>query len=406
VFGEVAETRVYERISAGEAARSMTRASQGRVLSRAVCGLSLLVGAAGLLGCPGYFYVSRAYFTNSTREPVKVRVQQLAAEVECTKVEGRSAELLAHRELFADPVTYEVPPGEALPLDLDDEYLSGQQGRRCAALVQVLGFPDQVVFWRSNASSVQIETKRAELDNSRFVAQSLTLEGYGEVKGLAAGKGLEVTALPPLAARTEALVDSPALLGWSGTPRTGAGFVLQRRSELPDGCWSLLFEKGLDADWPLFLCAPGWSFPFEVGDEVAVTAEELVMQSNGYGAVDDEPKARHLTISGARAKLVIWLNASKAQVPAAGSIVRRDQPGRRTACGAYVEPLSVELPALKLVVAPGEEVEAAVSGRHWRVLLGRADDVLVAPDTCGAAYSSLGARFDLLMLDEPAETTP
>jgi hypothetical protein len=130
--------------------------------------------------------------------------------------------------------------------------------------------------------------------------------------------------------------------------------------------------------------------------------------SSGLGVEGEGPRSRRLTISRLDngTKLDIWLNAVKPQVAAVGSVLGLGDAGRRTACGAYVEPASVELLALKQVLVPGDEAEATISSRHTRVFLGRADDVLVAPDSCGTEYSSLGARFDLLLLDTPVETLP
>jgi hypothetical protein len=105
-------------------------------------------------------------------------------------------------------------------------------------------------------------------------------------------------------------------------------------------------------------------------------------------------------------KVDIWLNASQPQVASVGRITSQGKPGRHTACGAYVEPASFELPGLLLPFAAGEDVERTSAGRHARVFLGRADDVLVAPKTCGPEHSSLGARVDLLILDVPAEGSP
>jgi hypothetical protein len=169
-----------------------------------------------------------------------------------------------------------------------------------------------------------------------------------------------------------------ALCGWSGTPRTGSDFLLLRHETLPDGCSSLLFGKDFDGDgvaeldpWPLFLCAPSWSFPFEVVDELDVVVEDLAPPSSGYGAGEEQPRTRHLTISGDGPKLGIWLNASKPQLTAVGSVAGKGAPGRHTTCGAYVEPASVELTSLRLVLLPGEDGEGTVAGRRSSVSVAR-----------------------------------
>lgn len=385
----------------------MTSESWRRPLKSGCWWLSVLLGALGLLGCRDYFYESRAYFANTTREPIKVRVQTLLAEVDCARVKGRSAELLGRRELFGEPVNYDVAAGEALPLDLAEDDFSGSQQEHCAVVVQVLGFPDQLVFWARDASSVRTETKMAEANSSSFLAQSLALEGHGELKGLAAGQGLEVTPLPPLASGMAIVSDAPTSLGWSGASLAGSDFVLQRRDALPDGCLTLELGKDSSPSRPLFLCAPSWSFPFVIGDRLSVTFEDLAPPTSPYGARSEAPRATHLTVTkpDARIKLDIWLNASQSQLAATGRITGQTASGRHTACGAYVASTSVELPGM-LLLAPGEDVERTSAGRHSHAFLGRADEVLVAPDTCGPEHSSLGTRVDLLILDTPAEGSP
>lgn len=407
-MGAVQRKRTNEGCPTAAACASMTAASWHRTTSCATASwLSLLAGAFALLGCPGHHYTSRAYFANATREPVKVRVQELVADVDCSRVKGRSAELLAQRELFGNPATYEVLAGEALPLQVRDDDLSTSQRQGCAVLVQVLGFPDQLVFWPDDAMSAQTESTRAEGHDARFRAQSLTLEGHGEVKGLAAGEGLEVTPLPPVASGTATASDAPALLGWSGTPRTGTDFVLLRHDALPDGCASLELGKPLETSWPLYLCAPAWSLPFEVGDELHVTAQDLTPASSAFGS-EARARATQLTIARPQdgARLEIWLNAGNPQVAAVETVTGLGSDGRHTACSAYVEPASVQLMALKPALKPGDEREAIVLGRRSRAFLGRADDVLIAPDACPNEHSSLGVRFDLLMLSTPAEESP
>lgn len=389
----------------------MTRASwRRRTSSGAALWLSLLAGSVSLLDCHEYHYGSRAYFANTTREPVKVRVQELVADVRCDRMKGRSGELLAQRKLFGKPVTYEVAAGGTLPLDLTGERVSWPPRGRCAALVQLLGFPDQLVFWEDGANFVETESTWAEAKDPRFLAQSLILEGHGDLKALAAGEGLEVTALPPVASGTAAPSDAPALLGWSGTPRAGSDFVLLRRDTLPDGCLSLELGREHESSWPLFLCAPAWSFPFQVGEKLQVGMRELVPFSNGYAPSGYAPVPLAPDLSVARAnhgaRLEIWLNESSAQIAAVTSVTGLGRDGRHTACSAYIEPASVELRALKPALTAGEEGEAVIAGRRTRAFVGRADDVLIAPDACGNEHSTVGARLDLLMLDLPAGEQP
>jgi hypothetical protein len=346
-----------------------------------------VLSAAATSGCgPGYHWSSSAFFANATREPVSVRVQTLQAEVDCTKIRGLSSELLAHRELFGKPIMYQVPAGQALPLELEKG--SGRlEPASCAALVQVIGFPDHMVAW-SNLESVSTASKLAETDDPDFREHSLILEGHGDVKGLAIGDRLEVTRLPPANSGSAPLDDPPPVLGWSGSLPASAVTLLGLR-QLPDGCFSLELGSAAESS-SLFLCAPDWSIPFLEGDELNVTAS---------------PRQLRLSTVDFRSQLRIWLDTSAADTPElVTSVQQLGPPGRRTACGAYVEPFAITLPLLGDTLSPGQEATSNSSGRQFRALLGRADNVLVAPDACGTKYASLGARFDLLMLDTAEES--
>jgi hypothetical protein len=77
--------------------------------------------------------------------------------------------------------------------------------------------------------------------------------------------------------------------------------------------------------------------------------------------------------------------------------------GHATRCGAYVENLGLETPSG--VQPPGEMTETTSGGFRIRVLLGRAERVVVAPPTCETERANLGIRFDLLTAVSP-ETDP
>ncbi len=405
MLGEESKIAARRRSEVATGGSSLTGKSWCRALATLGPHFGVLLVALSV-GCPGYHYTSRAYFANTTKEPVNVRVQTLQADVDCASMDGRSAELLARRELFGAAITYEVEPGQAVPLDLDDPWHS-QRRNSCAALVQILGFADQVVYWPSATGYVTTETALAEGSDPRFLGQSLRLEGYGNVKGLAVGHALEVTALPPQASGAPPADTAPATLGWSGAPRTGLGFMLFRREILPDGCLSLELGKDLDSRWVLFLCVPEWAFPFEVDTKLNITSDQILPEPRGYYSDPGDPPAQHLLVQAADAgaRFELWLNAQAAELPAVGKVTSLGPPGRHTECGAYAEPVSVELPALSATLLPGEEAKQVVKGKTTRVLLGRADQLLIAPDACAPDFASLGTRFDLLMLDTP-EVTP
>jgi hypothetical protein len=364
--------------------RSTATNESRRTRLKTVC--SVLLGTTSL-GCgPGYHWSSSAFFANATREPVSVRVQTLQAEVDCAKVVGRSSELLAHRELFGEPITYQVPAGEALPLELEQRF-GAPQLETCAVLIQVIGLPDQVVVW-SAYGGTSTASKLAETGDPDFRKHSVILEGHRDVKGLAIGDGLEVTPLPPANAASPPLDEPPPVLGWSGLLAANELTLLGRR-QLPDGCFSLEFASATETA-SLFLCAPEWSFPFLEGDELNVSAGARQLR-----VWTTEPGPR----------LEIWLDTSAADEPVlVTSVQQLGPPGHRTACGAYAEPFSITLPSLDATLSPGEEATTVRAGRRLHALLGRADNVLVAPFACGTKYASLGARFDLLRLETIEES--
>jgi len=252
-----------------------------------------------------------------------------------------------------------------------------------------------LVYWPPDTPSVTTESKLAKLSSPGFVHNSLRLEGHGEVKGLAHGGALEVSALSALGAAEQPVVSS-SVLGWSGRPLSGKQ-LLKSRQRLPDGCWSIAL--GETSSQSFYLCAPEWGFPFEVGDMLTVTAEERPLTAPAYGEVPSV--ARHLSVQVADVKMELWLNAVQSQVPEVGQVVELEGEGRRTGCGAYADPLSIEVLPLRSSLLPNEQGKLVNAGRLTRALLGRADRILVAPEICTPEYASLGSRFDLLIVTTP-----
>jgi hypothetical protein len=367
--------------------------------------MTLVIGASVALataGCRDYYYEAQAYFANTTREPVTVRLLELEAEVSCASLSGRSGEALAHRELFGNGKAYEVGPGEALPLSLSNEADGASRGK-CAVLLQMLGQPDRVVAWPMGLSA-ETEGTLAPLKDEEFRRVSVRLEGAGAIQGLAIGDALEVTPLPLVSSVGAEPRTSAPSFGWSGLASSESGVRLWKRDSLPDGCLSVELGPSRDEATPLYLCLPDWAFPFEVDDMLSVTAEELAVPASSYDGRGSQARHLRLVSESPPRQLELWLNAS----PTSPSNVRASSTsggGYRTPCGGYAAPLSVKLPQEGTTLTVGAVLERKTTGYRRLTLLGRADDMLVAPDDCGDDYGALGPRLDLLTLEE-WENTP
>jgi hypothetical protein len=381
----------------------MTPESRRLRVSRALTPVLAGVVTFATTGCPSYYYEAQAYFANTTREPVSVRVLELEAETACARLSGRSREALAHRELFGEGKTYEVGPGEALPLSLGTDDLSGSASSKCAVLLQMVGHPDQIVTWPKGLSA-ETDSKLAPVPDRDFRRVSIRLEGAGTLQGLAIGDALEVTPLPPASSAADAPKESAPSFGWSGLASSRTGVRLWTREVLPDGCLSLELGVTQNDAARLYLCLPDWAFPFEVDQVLDVVSEEVPISSPSYYGRGS--RARHLKLGSAspHRQLELWLNASANLPSYVQQASAASGAGYRTPCGGYADPLTVTYGLEGAILTVGAVTERKDAGYRRRVLLGRADDMLVAPDACGDEYGALGARFDLLTLEEWEDT--
>jgi hypothetical protein len=329
-------------------------------------------------GCPdGPLYSSKVYFANLTREPVTVRVQALLAEVDCNGLAGRATSALT-RSAFTPFASYELGPGRALPLEVVTRgWEDDQSFAMCgAALVQVVGIPDQIVFWSGELGDLTIDTDLANVADPRFDRQSLRLEGTPGLERLVSGTALESTPAPPFG--TPALVEEPPRpFGWSGARPIG-NRLITRKEPLPDGCLSL----ELEAPWERtlsFFCGPAWGFPFEVGETVEFAGQNLTFEGMG------EPPTKRVALSFG------------VDTESVSDRPSRTAPAYVTACGAFVEPLEVAVAGVTL--SAGQEHEQQTASGITRYLLGRAERVLVASPDCELERAALGARYDLLVLE-------
>jgi hypothetical protein len=335
--------------------------------STALLGLSVGLGACG---APPY-YDSEAFFANTTRQSVNVRLLELDAAVDCAALDGRACERLT-TSAFVFERMYTVAPGQALPLEYEEEPWRTQtpsSERACgAAVLQIVGLPSTCVFWQDEGSARSEQL--ASVGDEKFRRRAIRLEGTTGLYRLATGAGLESGPLLSPAAS-----EPRRLLGFSGRA-TAANTIVESVTELPDGCLAVGHRTLATIDTTratLYLCVPRWAFPFPVGSEIAIetSGDQLTIEERGLR------------------RLELLMNAERQLVPLEG--------GHATRCGAYVEHFGLE--TTTGVLAPGEMTERTSAGVRTRVLLGRAERVVVAPAACEPERASLGSRVDLLTVD-------
>jgi hypothetical protein len=343
---------------------------------------------------------SKAFVVNATRAALDVRVQAFAGELDCERVDGAAGENLA-RELFEPEATYDVPPGGLLPLDIEPSASRWQPFdtiETCGAkVVQVLGIPDQLVFWPEYNEAVLAREFAATKDPA-LRAQSVIVEGTEGVLGATAGDRLEVSEIGPVGA-LDGLREPPRPFDWSGTFPQGDA-VITRKAPLPDGCSSLGVRGADQTNHDLFLCAPSWAFPFEVGDTVVFEIPSARQESS---ATKEPPPGKALVVTDthvpARRTLQMWLGVS--YVPLATSTVQQGASVTRP-CGARSSDLELTMAGFPALF-PGQEGERITPEATTRVLLGRAEVVFVASTRCEPERARLGYSVDALQFTETSD---
>jgi hypothetical protein len=361
-------------------------------LARVVAATALLGLSVGLGACgdPPY-YDSEAFFANTTRQSVNVRLLELDATVDCAALDGHACERLT-ASAFVPEKMYTVGPGQALPLVYEESWRNGGTGATggigggsggntqssgdCgAAVVQIVGLPSTCVFWQNegSASSEQL----ASVGDAKFRRRAIRLEGTTGLYRLATGAGLESGPLLP-----PATSEPKRLLGFSGRA-AAVNNIVESVTELPDGCLAVGHRTAVTIGTTrstIYLCVPRWAFPFPVGSEIAITTS------------GDQLTIRELDTLR---RLELLLNAERQLVPLEG--------GHATRCGAYVEHFGLETSTG--VLASGDMTDRTSAGIRTRLLLGRAERVVVALAACEPERARLGSRVDLLTVHS-LETDP
>ena len=158
----------------------------------------------------------------------------------------------------------------------------------------------------------------------------------------------------------------------------------------PDGCLALDLTESAGTPERLYLCVPAAEFPFAAGDSL-----ELIYHTEALRLVRTIPggERTELAVVSGAADLFAW-GGTVSVSPACAAT------GARYGCGAYVTPAQVSLWGLA-PGATGDIIEGTVDPRTGvtaRVVVGRAERVIIAREGCGAGRDTLGDRVDLLFV--------
>lgn len=371
---------------------STTRVSGRGVIERA----GIVLGAAACLATsapvPPPTWSTSAYLVDWTGAPQEVRIRWIDGELDCARVAADPITALDRGMFTATGVTFSLVAGATVPLDPDAARSAAGLPRgpgstttaACnAALLQVEGMPDTIVFW--NGLPVRrIETTVAPARSPESGAVALVARG-GDVDavggaGIALNQGAVRLGDPVLCD-----AGSPQAYAWS--PLAGGvtlPWYLESVTVGPDGCLAAELKDADGGAAQLDLCVPADLFPFVVGEDLTVdaTATRLQMQS------------AHAELVG-----VAGTAAPPAEVGDRAYLDDIGCGGEHDPCGAYAEPLALVVPGGTRILAGGRaNLPFDALGRYGVVAVGRAQRVLVSHTGCDAPRAALGTSVDLVVV--------
>jgi len=353
---------------------------------------------------PPPFFTTNAFLLNRTGESLRVRVRWVDANIDCDDIAADPARALS-RGVFDEGFAFDLDSNDTLPLERSAALSAiGDPGTgtgllRCdAVLVQADGLTDSVVFWKDlPTTSVDANIPSGE---SSLPGQVAIDAGTGSSPLTASGAGGVVVA--DLLERIEpeacgASVD--ASFEWSAPDLPVLGlYRLAGSTTLPDGCQSLDLVDDLDGtETRAYLCVPGWAFPFVEGDLLHLTVEQPRPNARSFRIV------RQLDGGVSGAELVLWtIDGALNEGDVRGMIVPLACAGERQSCGAYTTLVSLSLEGDPDPLLPGEQrvLPADALGRPRTISLGRAEQTLVARETCPDGRNELRVNANALVLYE------
>lgn len=336
-------------------------------------------------------WFAHAALLNRNERPIRVRVRWPVAELDCKAIEGRSAKVFGP-EVFGPGVVYEVEPFETVSLDrLDEEVLEPRSltGSACdAVLVKVDGLPATVLFWSGLPTfEVPLSPGDADVEDLDFPTDGLLVVEPGEGRGLVlrpAGGGLELSSLAAASGEAECSTrGGDQVFGWSDLGGS-LDTTLLDASVGADGCLALDLAgapSGL-----FYLCVPAAELPFAPGDRVSIVSAE-----------SEEGRSLRMSRLGGEGALELFVWSGRA-TSIGLTTIDLECGGRRLECGSYVQPGALVLEDGSRVPRGAALEWVDADGRDVRMVVGRADRVIVGATACEPGRDAIGHTSDVLFI--------
>jgi hypothetical protein len=372
--------------------------------ARAASGPSLAIRrsavALGLFACiattraPDATWTTGNWLHNRTGQAVDVRLRWVEGALGCDALSAPDANLSAAASplAFGDGLTFRLAPGDTIPLEGEAARVAASGGFPGAPAVEcelvsisVDGLPASVVWFPSvSAQAVALRSEAPILGSLELIADERD-PAARILRGASSHRIAALVETPPMT--------DPACSGARGETVSfsdpgealGAAWTLEYRGLLPDGCTELdLVDDDRDASRVLFVCAPEDFVPFAVGDRLEIVET-------------DDPTLLHLRSEDRGEELFLVSGASSIDTPYRREVISLGEPDlgciERMACGAAVAPAAVV----------GAELDVAVdrtttTGPRVRLLVTRAEQVVIARDGCDAGRDRAGALLDAVIV--------
>jgi len=339
-------------------------------------------------------WLTDAFAVNQTGDPIDLRISWARGELDCASIEGRASRVFGP-DTFDEGITFTVDDGHTIPFERAAAQSALGEGdgtptdpRPCdAVLLQADGLPDTVVFWTG-----------LPLLNVDPVDDGATSGQSGRVEISSDGDGLAVTAT---GVEVGAAIERTAPSGCENDPQVAYQFsipdldfettwTLDAFEVGADGCLLLDFSDTFGGNHLGFLCVPATEFPFHPGDALVVA----------HSAESGLTMRRDATDTVLGAQLDVWSAVSSIDSPP-GTVVAIDWcDGDRLDCDGYVMPGALQIEGS--LVRPGERMELPADARGWpgRLLVGRAEHVVLALPECDVDQTTVSTYADVLVVHE------
>ncbi len=398
-------------VIAAEGVRASGRgdSSLSRVAPRVSFGLAMFacIGSPQPAPPASPMWITSAYLVNRTSTERNVRLSWVGASLDCARLSEMDAPSLTRAidpSVLGDAVTFRLQPGETVPI----EEITARAGVAATGASADAG-PTSDAGTPSGATSVcEVVLLRSEglLDTLVFIGdRTSTFAVPSSLAGQpnsAPDEAVELRAAPDaawnigialrsatLAAHPEPTTCGPerASIATSFDGRSAARRIASVEVGV-DGCLDVTLEAATTlALEDVFLCGvPRDMFPFDVDDQVMAAPA-----ADGFAILDPAPNGRRIAVHrGTRSvndgAFVLTLSSPEAC------------NGVLLACGGFVEPSAVTLaPAIAGDDLSGIVTRTDALGRRVRILVGRAENVVVGPSRCDPDRAAAGPHVSMVV---------